>query len=210
MVNRPAGGARSERHEREPHDWYLENQPPVRQMLDRFDFRGSLVWDPSCGRGNILDVAKERGHPTIGSDLFERWQVSRRHRFFHADFLTLEKPPSSGDRPLSIINNSPYSYLEDIAERFIRKALTFPIYRAAFLLPIAFLCGGNRWRFFEREIKPSHIAYLSERPSMPPGSKVDATTTFKGGMADYVWIIYTAGNGHRWRTESVWLRPDSI
>lgn len=213
MVNRPAGGARSERHEREPFDWYCEDRRPVDQLMDAIDFGDDLIYDPSCGRGNILDVAKRRGHPTIGSDLFDRYCVrlesraSERHRFFHADFLTLKRPPSPGDRALSIINNSPYSYKEGIAERFIRKALEFPIRRAAFVVPIAFLCSDERYRFFNHEFRPSHIAILSERPSMPPGSTLTRYTKFKGGMGDYIWIIYTAGNGHRWRTETIWLRP---
>lgn len=207
MVNRPAGGARSVRHKREPYDWYCENEPPVRQMMERIDFGDDLIWDPSCGRGNILDVAKSRGHPTIGSDIIDRHP---RHRFYRGNFLQITRAPTRHDRSVSIINNPPYSYIEDIAESFIRKALDMPIRRAAFLVPIAFLCSNDRWRFFHEEFRPSHIAILSERPSMPPGSTVDQYTDFKGGMADYIWVIYTAGNGHRWRTETIFLKPDSI
>lgn len=207
MVNRPAGGARSERYEREPYDWYCENEKPVRQLMDALDFGDDLIWDPSCGRGNILDVAKGRGHPTFGSDIIDRHP---RHKFQRGNFLLISKPPSPKDRALSIINNPPYSYVPDIAESFIRKALDMPIRRAAFLLPIAFLSSQERWRFFREEFKPSHIAILSERPSMPPGSTVNEYTEFKGGMADYVWVIYSSGNGHRWRTETIFLRPDGI
>jgi hypothetical protein len=28
---------------------------------------------------------------------------------------------------------------------------------------------------------------------------------FDGGMADYVWLVFT--RPHRWRTETVWLEP---
>lgn len=211
MVNRPAGGARSIKHPREPYDWYCEDQPPVRQLFERISFADpggppDMIWDPSCGRGNILDVAKQFGHPTVGSDIIDRHP---RHTFQRGNFLLRGKPPLCPGRALSIVNNPPYSYIEGIAESFIRKALEYPIRRAAFLLPIAFLASAERWRFFDREFRPSHIAILSERPSMPPGSTVTAATEFKGGMADYVWIIYTAGNGHRWRTETIFLKPDS-
>lgn len=212
VVNRPAGGARSERHPREPHDWYCENATPVEQLFDAIDFGDDVIWDPSCGRGNILDVASRRGHRVIGSDLFDRRNVSRRHPWFRADFLRLgaDGVPRTGGRRLSIINNPPYSYIGDICEAFIRRALELPVFRAAFVVPIAFLASNERWRFFQREFKPSHIAVLSERPSMPPGSTVTEFTEFKGGMQDYVWVIYTAGNGHRWRTETIWLRPSTI
>lgn len=203
MVNRPAGGARSKRYEREPYDWYREGPEPVRQLMDRIDFADDLILDPSCGAGNILDVAKERGHPTFGIDIIDRYP---RHQFKRGNFLELKRFPAPQGRDLSIINNPPYSYLPDIAEKFIRKALGLPnVRRAAFLLPIAFMAGQERWRFFEHDFKPSHTAICSERPSCPPGSQVDEGTDYSGGMQDYVWLVYT--RPHRWRTETIWLKP---
>jgi hypothetical protein len=202
MVNRPAGGARSKRYEREPYDWYCEPAWSVRALFERIDFGDDLIWDPACGRGNVLDMAKERGHLTFGSDVVDR---HAKHTFKRGDFLTMERPPSTKGRALSIVTNPPYSYKPDIAEAFIRKAMTLPIRRAAFLVPIAFLCSDTRWRLFERDFKPSHVAVLSQRPSMPPGSTVTDATEFKGGMADYVWIVWTAP--HRWKTQTIWLQP---
>lgn len=222
MVNRPAGGARSKRHPREPHDWYCEDARPVDQLLDDLtkipaldlDPARVLIYDPSCGRGNILDVAKRRGFATVGSDLFDRicpiqgTRPSERHDFFRADFLRLDRPPATRGRRLVIMNNPPYSYEADIAERFIRRALALPIGLACFVVPIAFMCSNDRWAFFRREFRPSHVGVLSERPSMPPGSTLDPYTEFKGGMGDYVWLIYRPP--HRWRTETIWLRPSTI
>ncbi len=202
MVNRPAGGARSKRHEREPYDWYVDPPYCTRALMERVDFGDDFILDPSCGRGTILDVAKERGHPTFGQDVVDRHS---RHPFRRQDFLRMERLPSTQGRALSIINNPPYSYIPDIAEAFMRKALTLPIRRAAFLVPIAFLCSQGRWAFFHREFTPSHVAILNERPSMPPGSTVTDATEFKGGMADYVWIVFTAP--HRWKTRMIFLEP---
>lgn len=214
MVNRPAGGERSKRHPREPHDWYCEDHRPVDQLMDAIDFGRSFIYDPSCGRANILDVAKRRGYPTVGSDLFDRrcaaagTLASERHHFFPANFLQLKRPPRLGDRRMSIINNPPYSYKADICEHFIRKALDLPIHMAAFVVPIAFVCSDERWRFFQEEFRPAHMAILSERPSMPPGSTVTRYTKFKGGMGDYIWLIYRPP--HRAPTTTIWLRPSSI
>lgn len=202
MVNRPAGGARSVRHAREPYDWYVDPPYCTRALMERLDFGDDFILDPSCGRGTILDVAKARGHLTFGVDVVDR---HAQHPFKRCDFLRMEHLPSTKGRALSIINNPPYSYVEDIAEAFIRKALTLPIRRAAFLLPIAFLASASRWRLFERDFNPSHVAVLSERPSMPPGSTVTSATEFKGGMADYVWVVFTAP--HRWKTRCLWLQP---
>lgn len=215
MVNRPAGGPRSVKHPREPYDWYCEDARPVDQILNALPPQpGDLIWDPSCGRANILDCARRRGLATLGSDLFDRLcpiqgtRASARHQWFHADFLKLQRPPATQGRRLVVMNNPPYSYVEDIAERFIRRALDLPIARAYFVVPIAFMCSNDRWRFFQREFRPSHVGVLSERPSMPPGSTLDQYTEFKGGMGDYIWLVYQPP--HRWRTETIWLRPSTI
>jgi hypothetical protein len=214
MVNRPAGGPRSVKHPREPFDWYCENATPVDQLMEAIDFGDDLILDPTCGRANILDVARRRGHRTVGIDLHDRRDViserltSERHSFARGDFLRLTRPPATRGRALSILNNPPYSYVDGIAERVIRKALDLPVRLAAFVVPIAFLCSDERWAFFQREIKPWTIAILSERPSMPPGSTLTRLTKFKGGMGDYIWIVYRPP--HRWETRTIWLRPTSI
>jgi hypothetical protein len=214
MVNRPAGGARSVRHKREPHDWYCEDARPVDQLMDAVDFRDDLIFDPTCGRGNILDVAKRRGHATVGSDLFERRcgvtgsLVSARHPFSRGNVMQLRRPPSPAGRALSVMNNPPYSYEDDIAERIIRRVLGWPYRLAAFLVPIAFVCSNDRWIFFSHEHPPLHVAVLSERPSMPPGPTLTPATEFKGGMADYIWLIYRYG--HQGPTTTIWLRPSGI
>ena len=49
------------------------------------DFGDDLIYDPCCGGGNILDVAKRYGHPTIGSDVIDR---NPRHKFMRGNILT--------------------------------------------------------------------------------------------------------------------------
>lgn len=201
MVNRPAGGARSKKWEREPYDWYREGPRPVEQLMDAIEFGNDLIVDPSCGTGNILDVAKRRGHRTAGIDIIDRYP---RHQFKRCNFLEMQRMPKVEGLETSIICNPPYSYEPDIAEKFIRRALSFNVRRAAFLLPIAFMAGQDRWAFF-RDLKPSHTAICSQRPACPPGSMVDDGTEFTGGMQDYIWLVYT--RPHRWRTETIWLKP---
>jgi hypothetical protein len=211
MVNRPAGGARSEKWERADYDWYKEPRQANRQIFDRISFGPSdnldLIYDPCCGSGWILDEAKDRGHPTLGSDIIDRHP---RHHFFRGNILQMTKPPKAPPgRSISVVCNPPYSYETDIAEKVIRKVLeTVPARKSVFIVPIAFLAGQNRWAFFERDFKPSHVAYYSQRHTMPPGKLIPTMAKpFEGGMQDYVVLIYT-GPRHQWRTESIWLKPD--
>lgn len=206
MVNRPAGGARSKKWDRAPYDWYREGPRPVQQLMHGVDFGDDLIWDPCCGGGNILDVAARYGHETHGSDIIDR---KPRHRFTRGNILTqISAMPSRPGRETSVICNPPYSYEPEIAERIITRILeTFPVRRAAFIVPIAFVASQDRWggRRLLRW-RPSHLCIYRERHTMPPGHLIETMANpYDGGMADYCAVVWT--RPHRWRTETVWLQP---
>lgn len=204
MVNRPAGSSRALKWERSDYDWYIEPPRAVEQLLHGIDFGNDLIWDPCCGAGNVLDVAKQWGHPTFGSDIVDR---HARHRFKRGNILThVSKMPKEDGRSTSVICNPPYGYEPDIAENIIARILeTFPVRRAAFILPIAFLAGQERWRRDRlARFRPSHACFYRERHTMPPGAMKDEASG-SGGMADYCALVWT--RPHRFRTEAVWLEP---
>lgn len=207
MVNRPAGGDRSKKWERAPYDWYRESPRVVEQLMHGVDFGDDLIWDPCCGVGNVLDVAKRYGHETFGSDIIDR---RPRHPFQRGNILTqITAPPRSPTgRRVSVISNTPYSYEDEIAERIMTRVLeSFPVRRAAFIVPIAFIASQDRWG--PRRLlrwRPSHVCIYRERHTMPPGHLIDQMESpFAGGMADYAVIVFT--RPHRWRTELIWLPP---
>ncbi|MFL6864066.1 MAG: hypothetical protein ACJ8DZ_13815 [Allosphingosinicella sp.] len=212
MVNRPAGGPRSVKWERAPYDWYRESPRAVEQLFHGLAAHGvhfddDLIWDPCCGVGNVLDVAKRYGHPTVGSDVIDR---APRHRFFRGNVLTqVASMPRHEARQVSVMSNTPYSYEDDIAERIMLRILeAFPVRRAAFIVPIAFLAGQERWGRILPRFRPSHTCIYRERHTMPPGHLIDQMANpFAGGMADYAAVVFT--RPHRWRTETVWLPPGS-
>lgn len=191
-------------YQRDAYDWYREPPACVEALADVIDFSGSLVWDPCAGGGNVLDVFKARGHATVASDIVDR---SPRHKFFRGNFLQCTKWPIAHDRPLDLITNPPYGYIKGIAETMMRHACnTIPFRYAAFLLPIEFLASSGRSKLFS-EFRPSHVVICSQRPSMPPGAMVEVmgADAYRGGMADYVWIVHKPP--FKWRTELLWTRP---
>lgn len=212
MVNRPAGGDRSKKWDRAPYDWYRESRRVVEQLIHGLaasgcSFDDDLIWDPCCGKGNVLDVAKAYGHPTIGSDIIDRKPV---HKFIRANILTqMPRMPVWSGRATSVISNPPYSYEPDIAERIMTTILErFPVRRAAFILPIAFLASQERWRDnkFAGRWKPSHTCIYRERHTMPPGHLIETMESpYSGGMADYCALVFT--RPHKWRSETIWLPP---
>lgn len=211
MVNRPAGAARSKKWERAPYDWYRESSRCVEQLFHGLaahgiDFGDDLIWDPCCGKGNVLDVAKRYGHPTFGSDVVDR---APRHPFRVGNILTqITGMPRLEGRQTSVISNPPYSYEPEIAERIMVRILeTFAVRRAAFILPIAFLASQERWgRNRLLRWRPSQVCIYRERHTMPPGHLIDQMERpYEGGMADYCVVVFT--RPHRHRTELIWLPP---
>jgi hypothetical protein len=213
MVNRPAGADRSKKWERAPYDWYRESPRVVEQLFHGLAAHGcyfddDLIWDPCCGVGNVLDVAKRYGHLTFGSDIVDRHP---RHPFQRGNILTqIKAMPTRPGRQTSLISNTPYSYEDEIAERIMTRVLeVYPVRRAAFIVPIAFLASQDRWG--PRRLlrwRPSHVCIYRERHTMPPGHLIDQMAKpFDGGMADYAVVVFT--RPHRWRTETVWLPPGS-
>jgi hypothetical protein len=207
VVNRPASKTTAKKWDRAPYDWYVESPRVVEQLMHAIDFADDLIWDPCCGRGNVLNVAQRYGHPTVGSDIIDR---KPRHRFIRANVLTqMTRMPVYAGRQTSVISNTPYSYEPDIAERIITTILDrFPIRRAAFIVPIAFLASQDRWNRnrFAGRWRPSHTCIYRERHTMPPGHLMETMLSpFEGGMADYAALVFT--RPHRWRTETVWLSP---
>lgn len=219
MTNRPANANTAKRWPRADKDWYCETPRVVEQLFHGLAAHGvtfghDLIWDPCCGRANVLDVAKRYGHLTFGSDLVYR--ARHRHPFALADVLRLaDLPPPvraamAAGLNVSVLSNTPYSYEEDIAERLICAILDrFPVRRAAFILPVAFLCSQERWRGNKLggQFRPSQVAIYRERHTMPPGEMIEemGSAAFKGGMQDYCVLVFT--RPHRFRTETLWLPP---
>lgn len=212
MVNRPATKTTAKRWPKVPYDWFCESQRVVEQLFHGLaavgcTFEDDLIWDPCCGAGNVLNVAKRYGHPTIGGDVIDRHPP---HKFIRANILTqVPRMPVMSARQTSVISNPPFSYEPDIAERIISTILErFNVRRAAFILPIAFLASQERWKsnLFAGRWKPSHVGIYRERHTMPPGHLIETMENpFGGGMADYCVLVFT--RPHRWRTETVWLSP---
>lgn len=210
MTKRLSGSSNAgKQFKRDPNGWYVEPESSVDQLFDLLPFEGT-IWDPSCGRGTILNVARRRGFSTMGSDIVDRYRPER-HQFTKGDFRRVQASPLL---KFSIVNNPPYNEpTPDIAEEFVEHAIRLGGWeRAAFLVPVGFQSGQRRYeKFFRPEprcgMRPSHIISLCERPSMPPGEMLEqlGESCRGNGMEDYIWIVFTRGGP--WRTEHLFAKP---
>lgn len=212
-----SSGSYDKRH---PLDWYVEPEWCTAQLIGALaDFRaerlqGLSIWDPCCGRGHVLAAFQGYGLKTRGSDLVQNLEPSvfigrQLPPFGSADFLELERAPV----PCSIVCNPPYSYKKVggllISEAFARHALQLATGRVCLLLPSKWLASQSRYRLFT-EHPPFAVLHLCQRPSMPPGDRIDAmgNRAFRGGMVDYCWIVWNVEDPTPLHaTQTVWLPP---
>lgn len=185
-------------------DWYVEPRFVVEQLADALDFGDALIWDPACGLGTIPAVFEARGYDVVGSDLVDRGfdGCVAPHDFLADDPRFTVSP----DKRFVIVTNPPYSFERGIAERFIARALELPALRVAFLLPVGFLASRARHPLFT-ERPPSDVLICSQRPSMPPGERIEelGAQAFQRGTTDYCWIVWT--RPHDRETRLRWLTP---
>lgn len=187
---------------RHPLDWYVDPDWCALQLLEHFaGFRHEKaldipVWDPCAGRGNTLAYIADAGIRCFASDLVNNFDLGQfdaphvmRPKWFAADFLELDTAPAER---CSIVCNPPYSYVKGIAESFVRQALRLATDRVCVLVPNKWLSSQARYQLFEIDHPPAAVLHLTQRPSMPPGDRIElmGDRAFRGGMIDYCWICW--------------------
>ena len=170
-------GRNVEGHERHVDDDYATPSWVTRAILPHLS--PSVVLDPCCGHGAILDVVADQWKvPTFGIELDagRAKQAKMRHCVARSDALGSHEWPSA-----LIVTNPPYG----LAEEFIRRALSQrSAFDRAFLLRLNFL-GSQKRAGFHRD-NPSDVYVLPRRPSFTSDGKSDST--------EYAWFVWRPGS----------------
>lgn len=159
-----------------PADFYSTPPAVVRAILRVLDLRaGSVVLDPSCGDGAILDVADAMGCATVGIEL----DAGRAIKAQASGRVVEVRDALSADawpRADVIVMNPPYSLAMDFVLRALAEAKPQGIGVVA-LLRLAWLESAGRAAF--HRANPSDAYVLSERPSFAASLKCKGTKTAK-------------------------------
>lgn len=128
--------------------------------------RETIVWEPACGEGHMVNVLKTRFDRVTGSDITDSLQTD----FLDTDFNLCDW----------IITNPPFS----LAEQFIRHARKLnPSGGFAFLLKSQYWHAMSRLKLF-RETQPSHVLPLTWRPDFHFGAAGGAPTM------EVLWTVW--------------------
>lgn len=177
---------------RDEHDFYIEPEWTVDRLFSGTRIDGE-VWDPACGSGTIVTVARKHGHVAFGTDL-----VDRGFRGVEVyDFLRREHHNVD-----NIVCNPPFKH----GVEFVKRGLEYVSKRAIFLLPISWLHGDTRSRWFETT-PLAEVLILAPRPSMPPGEMILAGHKPEGGRIDFAWYVFD--HNHDGPPAVRWLRRDA-
>lgn len=181
---------------RHPDDYYIENEWVSEALFAKVKFCGWIA-DPCCGSGRILDAAKRAGYDTMGFDIVERRDVSKRHQFSIDDFFM------GTTHYQNIVCNPPYKYDDAFVDLAVRRSQ----HMTAVLLRAQWTNGADRSRWLE-SLPLRYVLALTPRPSMPPGPVIEAGEKAGNGTTDFSWLVFE--RGYTGKPEFGWARRPKI
>lgn len=188
--------------ERDELDWYVEPYECSAALFAMEEFAGR-VWDPACGIGRIVEMARDAGLQAIGTDISRRGQICERE----FDFLDEEIEIGFAN----IVSNPPFKDAEDFVQRAI--SVVPPNGKVAMLLPLVWLSGFSSKRDWLPDSPLKTFFPISPRPSMPPGAVVMSGQNVGNGTKDFAWFVwqrgYRGGCEVRFMNTKGWRRPAS-
>lgn len=163
--------------ERDPHDNYETPPDAVHQLLSNVRLEGS-VWDPSCGRGNIVRALIEAGRPASGSDKYPWPTLGLRvgHEVqFDYDFLTCMETTHN------IVMNPPYSKADEHVRHAIRIIDSGKM--VCVLLRLTWMAAIKRADLLKHLHK---IIIVGRLKMLPP----DVPDRGHNGAVDFAWFVF--------------------
>lgn len=169
-------------YDRDPDDFYIENQWCSQAFFNVEKFGDTIIFDPFCGTGRILDAARAIGLRTLGSDIVGRG-AKKAHRITITGYRDQVVSPFLKD--LSVVSNPPFDLVDQLLVD-VRECRR----KCALFLPLTYLAGKAR---LLNKAPLARVLICSPRPSCPPfGTKAG------GGKADYCWMVFVPGWSRDW------------
>lgn len=143
-------------YDRIPLDAYWTPPWCTEALLSAMPLRG-LVWEPTCGRGDMVRSLRGRGYRVFASDVKQHGQLD--FGFSQHDFFALSEAPPKVE---TVATNPPYNE----AERFARHAIDLMAPRrgmVAMLFRSEFDSAARRRDLFEEQPFACKIV-LTKRP----------------------------------------------
>jgi hypothetical protein len=165
--------------------------------VESFGQPGARVLDPAAGWGRILRAVAAAGYTPVAADVVDRLDRRGLERvpFELRDFVANPPPARS---VWSITCNPPFDHIQ----KFCEIAIEVVHYKVAMLTPLRRLPAA-RWL---QKLPLETVWLLTPRPSMPPGSWIEAGNVPGGGSQDFCWLAFN--KQHSGSPRLRWLHRD--
>lgn len=161
----------------------FQSPPEVLEPLWPYLWPEWMVWEPACGKGNLLRALMEHGQGCTGSDVLPS-ELGTVHDFFHWQ-------PSVWDVQ---VTNPPYRPKTHWLRRSFELDKPF-----ALLLPYTVFEGIDRQAMFRAADPPVEVIFLPKRPDFTtPNNNVGR------GWFPCLWLTWRLGIGQQL---TFWERP---
>jgi len=173
MLDHSCQVQRAPRHEHRG-DCYDTPEVAVRALLKYIELP-SIIWEPACGKGNIVRVLREAGHGVIATDLNDRGCPHSQSRI---DFLLHCPSHNIG----AIVTNPPYSLAEHFVEVALERA---PL--VVMLLRLAFIESERRTPILDGGMLARILVFANRLPMMHRADWIGRKSN--SGMA-FAWFVW--------------------
>lgn len=172
------------RNKSDGYDFYKTPKWVTKILCENETFDGN-IWEPACGDGAICEALIDNGYLNISaSDIKDYGYASAS---FNKDFLKETK------KAVNIITNPPFT--KNMPVKFMYKCEELATKKYVLLLPIRYMCGAYRVKFYSRVRAPKKI--------IPISRKID----FGGGAwYEFAWFIWD--KDYNGQTQIVWKEID--
>ncbi len=162
-------------NKRDPRDYYPTPKEAAVPLVQEFLKPHDYVWEPACGRGNLVEVMRDHGCKVVGSDLHD-YSDQEPATGLHFGLDGLDFDPFELSNNNAVVTNPPYSLAREFIEAFVPGPWV-----TAFLLRNSIFGSIERHAMWQR-YPPAAIRFLVPRPS------------FTGGGTDnseYAWVVWS-------------------
>lgn len=166
-------------------DFYRTPEWVTNILLEEEKFEGN-IWEPACGDGAICEALKKFGYVNVSASDIKDYGYA--NSTYGKDFLL------ESNSAINIITNPPFT--RNMPLKFMNKCEEICKKKYALLLPIRYLCGNRRLKFYNNVRAPKKI--------IPIARKID----FGGGAwYEFAWFIWD--KEYEGQTQVVWKEIDA-
>lgn len=172
---------------RQDNDFYATHPSITQDLLGVEDFNKKVL-EPFCGNGMIAETLINNGYEVEAYDLMDRGYGKQ------GDFFKVEYPEGEFD----IVTNPPYD--NDIFIPITKRCLRLCKSKVAFLLPLSYLAGINRWNDIFSQSPPAKVYVYVDRVQIGRNGQFDESL---GNHVNYAWFVWL--KGYQGKTEIKWI-----